>query len=321
MVAITNLNSLTSEQRTFYDNLLLDRALPQLEMAQWAVRKPIPANMGKSINFRRFELIDASAAAPSALTEGTSGEPSSPSISNVTATVSQYGRWMRATDVLDDASVDPLLTEFTSVFGEQAGIDMDCVIRDVLVAGTAVQYASTAASRGQVGSAMYISSAELREAVRTLQRNNARPIPSAGGKYICIIHPDTWADLLNDTDAKNAFQYAAPRDASNPLFSGDTWDYLGVRFVVTSNANIKASLGLSGADVYQSVFLGNQAYAVSDLDPQSLRIYYKSRESGGPNNPLDMVWSLGYKCAFAVTRLNENFMLRLEHVTSAKNAA
>jgi N4-gp56 family major capsid protein len=277
--------------------------------------------MGKSINFRRFELIDASGTAITALTEGTSGEPSSPSISNVTATVSQYGRWMRASDILDDVSIDPLLTEWTSMFGEQAGLDMDCVIRDVLVAGTSVQYASTAASRGQVGSAMYISSAELREAVRTLARNNARGVSSAGGKFVAIVHPDTWADLLNDTDAKNAFQYAAPRDATNPLFSGDVYDYLGVRFIVTTNANIKASLGMSGADIYQTVFLGNQSYAVSDLDPQSLRIYYKPRESGGPNNPLDMVWSLGYKCAFAVTRLNDNFMLRLEHVTSAKNAA
>lgn len=79
-------------------------------------------------------------------------------------------------------------------------------------------------------------------------------------KVTDCIHPDTEADLFADDDIAAAFQRAAPRGPNNPLFTGEIGDYLGVRFVVTSNAKIYASLGLSGADVYGTLFIGKNAF-------------------------------------------------------------
>ena len=50
---------------------------------------------------------------------------------------------------------------------------LDLITRDVLVAGTTVQYAGTAGSRGGVGSGMNLNLAEIREAKRVLARSNA----------------------------------------------------------------------------------------------------------------------------------------------------
>lgn len=312
-------DTFTAEQRKFYDSLLLDRALPNIPHAQYGVKKSIPARMGKSIDFRRFELIDSAPSSVTALTEGTAGAAATPSISNVVATISQYGRHVELTDMLEEQAIDPMVTELTEVMGEQAGIDIDTVIRDVLVAGSSVQYASTALSRGQVGSGMFFNSAEIREALRTLRRNNARTVED--NKFIVFVHPDTWSDLLNDSDFKNFGQHAQPRDASNVLVSGDATDYLGMRFVMTSRAKVYASLGLSGADVYATVIVGNQAYGVTELDTQNLRTYYEPLGSAGAGDPLHQRSTLGFKCAFAAVRLNENFLLRVEHVTTAKQAA
>jgi N4-gp56 family major capsid protein len=315
-MATLKYGNLSAEQRTFYIKTLLHRAEPELVYNNWALKTSIPKNNGGNVQFRRFELISSDPTTISALTEGTAGANTTPSISSVVATVQQYGRWMEGTDILSDESADNVLTEFTEVFGKQAGIDLDVVTREVLIAGSTVQYASTGASRGNVGSGMRMSSAEIREAVRTLSRNNAKRVKSAGDRYVCVIHPDTWADLLNDTDFKEAYQNAGDRGSSNILFSGDTGDYNGVRFFVTTRARIYASLGLSGADVYQSLFLGDEAYATTELDTQALKVYYKPKESGGTSNPLEMTWTLGYKVAFAAVILNDNYMVRLEHTTT-----
>ena len=109
--------NLTAEQQVFYDELLLDRALPNLVHSKWAVRRPIPANSGDRIDFRRFELISSAPTSITALTEGTAGAGSTPSISNIVATISQYGRWFRITEFLEDTSIDQVLTEYTTMLG------------------------------------------------------------------------------------------------------------------------------------------------------------------------------------------------------------
>ncbi len=312
-------SALTAEQRTFYDDLLLDRALPALVHAKYAVKRPIPANEGNVINVRRFELISSAPTSITALTEGTAGAQSTPSISAVAATISQYGRWFQITEYLADVAIDQVITEYTTALGDQAGIDIDIVVRDVLAAGSTVQYASTSASRGNVGSGMLLTSAEIREIVRTMRGANAKPV--ADNKYIAIVHPNTMADLLADTDAKLTFQHSAGDNQKGPMYSGVVGDYLGLRFVETANAKVQASYGLSGADVYQTIILADQAYMVSDLSNQTLRTYFQPRGSAGTADPLSQLSTLGYKAAFACTILNNNFMLRLEHVTTAKQAA
>lgn len=108
---------LTAEQRTFYDTLLLDRALPQLTHATWGDQRSIPANSGTNLQFRRFELIASAPTSITALTEGTAGAAATPSISQVVATISQYGRYFYATDLLEDAAIDQVMTEYTEMLG------------------------------------------------------------------------------------------------------------------------------------------------------------------------------------------------------------
>jgi len=64
------------------------------------------------------------------------------------------------------------------------GLTLDIIDREVLQSGSNVLYASTAGSRGQVGSGMLLTAAEIRRAVKTLKRNNIQPV--VDGKYICI---------------------------------------------------------------------------------------------------------------------------------------
>ena len=226
--------------------------------------------------------------------------------------------------MLELQSFDPVLAEYVENFGEAMGNSLDQVVRDILVAGTTVQYASTATTRtgataNSIGSGMFLDAAEIREAVNTLKRANAKPV--VDGKFICVLHPDVTRDLFADDDIVNAFQYAALRGGDNPLFSGVLGDYMGVRFVETTNAKVYASTGLSGADAYVCLFLAQQAYATSELDAMQARTIIHPRGSGGHTDPLEQYSTVGYKAALTAVILDNSFMVRVECNASRATAA
>ena len=96
---------------------------------------------------------------------------------------------------------------------------------------------------------------------------------------------------------------------------------MGVRFYESSNGSIQSSLGLSGADVYQSILVGAEAYGVIDYEAVPPRTIVHPPGSSGIYDPLDQASSVGYKCAHAAVRLNENFLVSIEHITTRSQAA
>lgn len=171
---------------------------------------------------------------------------------------------------------------------------------------------------------MRLNTAELIEARRTLRRNDARPVED--GMYVAILHPDSEADLLTDPNYIAAANQAAPRDFSqNMMFTGKLHDWMGIRPYVTSQAAITTSAaaasgsGLSGANVYHTLVFGDEAYAVTELTAEQARVITKMPNEAGTADPLEQRWSIGYKVAHTCVILNQNWMVRIEHTTSASN--
>jgi len=299
------------EDKGTYDKALLRRAQPRLVHNNYGTKARIPARGGTWVEWRRMEKLSTTT---TALTEGTITTETIPTIVSVVATVAQYGQFFRSTDLVQDQAFDPIVAEATEVLGEAMGESLDILTRNVITAGTNVQYAGTAGSRGAVGSGSRLNAAEIREALATLEANDAETI---GGVYPLLIHPRVKADVFNDTNVVNAFLYAAARGDSNPMATGRLGNYLGAEFVVTSQARIFSSLGFSGADVYASILISDGAYGVVELSSQTARTYFKPTGSGGSTgDPIDQVWSLGWKANHAAVILNQNFLVRIEHTAS-----
>lgn len=265
-----------------------------------------------NVEWRRESVIPAST---TALVEGSQPAETVATVVIVTASVAQFGQFVRFSDIVMNQSIDDLRSETTDNLGEAMGNSYDQLTRGVYNAGTTVQFALTASSRAQVGSGFRMTSAELREAVATLETNNAQQFEDGGWK--AIIHPRVKADLMNDTNFLNAQQYAGVRGDGNTLFSGKLGRYLGVDFYVTSNAQIGTSLGYSGADVYYSTIVGKDYIGVVDLSAETAEQIYQPLGSGGATgDPLNQLWSVGYKFAWAAARLNEAFAVRIETTSS-----
>ena len=309
---------LSPQARRYHEKQLLARSVPQFVYMKYAKVRGIPERGGINIQFRRFERITTST---TALTEGTPPSETQATFVEINFTVNQYGQYSRLSDVAIKQSQDDLMSEYSENYGDAAADALDQLMRDNIVAGTNVQYASTATSRATVGSGMYLTPAEVRESVRTLSRNNAPKVTSVG-RYVAITHPDARFDFMGNSDAVNAYQYAMPRtEQANPLFTGELADWMGVRFDVTTQAKIFSSAGLSGADVYATLVFGQDAYGATKFDSMGMALIVKPLGSAGANDPLNQFSTVGWKASWGGGVLDQTRLVRIEHVASISNAA
>lgn len=303
----------------FYDRSLLKAARPLLVHLRWAQVRDLPRNQSGAIRFRRYDLLTA---ATTALSEGVTPSGSQLSITNVDATVAQYGDFVTLTDYLQFTTLDPILTETADLLGQQAGNTLDQIARDVMVAGSTIQYASTATDTDTVSSSMKLTRQEVREAVRTLQGNDARKITRMmnatdgfntspiNAAFIGIISHSTLYDLKNETGWIPVEEYANPKDA----MEGEVGALDDVRFVMTTNA---ATTTGSLTTVHLTLILGAEYYGISRISGEAMKNIVKPLGSAGTADPLDQRATSGWKATFVTKRLNENFAVRIEHAVSA----
>lgn len=310
MADMTNtIGGLSAENKTFYEKALLQRLTPELVFTKYGQKKSAPKNEGMTVNFRRFNAVDPKT---TALTEGVTPDGSALTVSTVTATVGQYGDYVKITDLLDMTGIDPVVTEMAQVLGESAGLTIDTLVRDVVVNGTNVQYANGKTSRAAVVAGDNLTSTEIRKAVRTLRSNNVKPLE--GGYYIGIVDPATAYDLMNDTLWQDVSKY----NGGQEIISGEIGKLCGVRFVETSNVSTVSNGADTPINLHQTMIIGADAYGVVDIAGTSKpQIIIKTTESGGTSDPLNQRSTVGWKALFTAVRLQELAMVRIEHAVSA----
>lgn len=309
---------LTLENKTFYEKELLYRAVPQFVHLGWGVQKTIPPRGSNNLEWRRMERP---AVATTALTEGTPPSSTAVTWTNVVATIQQYGAYARFSEVAMRQSIDEILSETVEVWGENMGDTLDIIARNVLIAGTTVQYAGAAVSRGAVSS--YLTEAEIREAVATLKRQNTRRIARAGGRFVGIAAPEAMSDFMGSPSGNLSLilQRAGVRGDANPLFTGDAFDYLGVRFLESSNARVFGcagwSLSTGRVGVFTTLIMGEGYYGeVKYGEGDAAVIVHPPGSGGAGTDPLNQFGSVGWKAPLAVRILNDSFAVRIEHGAS-----
>lgn len=304
-------NDLSDEMKTFYSNHLIDIASPLLVHDQFGQKHPIPRNGGKTIEFRKFSPL-AKSLTP--LTEGVTPDGQALNVTAITATVQQYGGWVQVTDMLQLTAIDNIIVETTTLIGDQAGRTLDTITREVLNAGTNVQYGdgTSKTSRAALTATDKLTVSAVFRAARTLKKNLAKPI---NGSYVAIIHPDVSYDLMTSEQWIDIQKYM---NAGN-IYNGEIGKIGGVRFVESTEAKIFAKAGATGAgsgsdkyDVYSTLFFGADAYGVTEVTGGGLETIVKQLGSAGTADPLNQRASVGWKATKVAEILVQEYMLRVE---------
>jgi N4-gp56 family major capsid protein len=321
---------LTPEIQTTYDRRLLQRFRTTTVFNKYGAQKDIPSNGGVAINFRRLEIFrpvatastvswpaDATytSAAGAVLTEGTFYTPTViASWASTTITVNQYGQAAYISDVALNQSIDDNASEYVDNFSEAMTELLDLVTRDVLIAGTTIQYANARTSNSAVVSGDFLNLQELRKSKKTLKRANAQPVED--GKFPVLAHPDTVYDLESDTNITNTWVYGGAGKNQNDYFDATFKDLpLGFRLHESSIVPIVRASGYG--DVYYTFVLGKEAYATAKLSSLPAKIIVHRPGTSGVSDPLDQVATIGWKASFAAGILNQSNMVVIRHQTSA----
>lgn len=303
----TSTASLSPEMKTFYDKDLLRNAKPVLVHNQFGQKRNIPKNGGKTIEFRKFSPLPK---ALMALTEGVTPDGKQLTVTNLTATVSQYGDYVALTDVLQLTTFDPVLVETNKLLGAQAGETLDSLTANMLNAGTNVQYANGKLSRTTLADGDVLTVEEIKKAVRTLKNNKAKKI---NGSYVAIIHPDVSYDLTNDPKWEAVKEYD-PKD----WYNGEIGRIHGVRFVETTEAvKFTDGAGDSAKTVYSTLVLGADAYGITSIEGGGLQTIVKQLGSAGSADPLNQRSTTGWKAIHVAKILVEEYMVRIESLATA----
>lgn len=328
-MATTTITQVPPGVQAFYDRNLLARAQPSEVHGRFGQKRPIAMRNGNQIKFRRYSQL---AVASTPLTEGVTPAGSSLAITDLTATLAQYGDYITLSDLVSMTNQDPVVTEATDVLGDQAGTTIDQARRDVLVAGTNVAYASGVASR--VLTNTKIVAADLDKAIRFLKVQNAKFIKTMVGAsenvgtgairkaYIALIHPDVEYDLEQITGYRAVSDYGSQEG----VIEDEVGAYKNIRFVTSTNCKIFAGGGAAGTtvfknnganfDVYATLIFADNAYGVCPLSGQAMNTYVKALGSAGSADPLEQRSTVGWKATTTTKILNDSWIIRLESAAS-----
>ena len=274
--------TMSVEMKTFYEKRLIDQAEPRLVHDQFADYYPVPQNGGKTIEFRKYDSLPK---ASTPLTEGVTPNGQALNVTSITSDLHQYGGWTPLTDVLQMTAIDNNVVQATRVLASQAGRTMDSITRDVLAGGTNVIYAP---KLGADGTETAVTSR------KALDKS-------------CTLTPKLFFQAAAQLGAMNA--------DPDTMFRGEIGKLGNIRFIETSEAKIwKDDTCPAGLAVFGTLVLGAHAYGVTELEGGGLEHIVK--QLGYGDDPLNQRASVGWKGMRAAERLVEQYMVRIESVSS-----
>jgi hypothetical protein len=177
---------------------------------------------------------------------------------------------------------------------------MDLVVRNVLVGEGSAFFAGgnttlaglDAATETVNGATVNVDRPKIddfRKIVLGMKRAYLKGNRQAGGRYIALISPEVMFQLFDDQRMRDYMDFGQ----TNAAFGdGMVIDMFGIRFVEVLNAPIVDNGTVLAHD---SIVIGEEAYAITKLQGQGVRVITKGLGSAGVEDPLEQRQSIGYK--------------------------
>lgn len=308
----------------------LEHARPVLILEKFAMRETLPKNKGQLVKFRRAIPL---AVDKTALVEGVTPAPGQLSYEDVEVQPSQYGNWIPFTDVVQDTYEDPHVNKLSEMLGEQGGAIKEAIIWDELIGGTSVFYAGSATARNQVDDV--VQAADLSAAQRLLKKNKAKHITKmmkastgigtepVAPAFIAFANTEIEPDLR----ALPEFVVRELYSSQNFVSDYEIGKFQDIRFVLSPDFGVLYGAGATGAtgvkttngaaDVYPIVIIGQDCFGVVPLAGRDGVNVTIKNPTPTYEDPLAQRGFASYKFWYAVVRLNEEWMTRVEVATSA----
>jgi len=281
----------------------LEFAKPKLVYPQFGAPDLVLRRKGQTASWLKFDKL---AIPSSVLADSPTFTPETITESTVTATLELWGNGIQVVEALKETSFLDLPMEYKKLLGQNAGETINEKVRNVLIAGTSVDYANAKASRNALLNNDQIDMDDILASVQALELVDA---PKIGDNYVAIISPRIKTTLMKDSAFREQIRYLA-KDST--MFTGELVTVDGVRFIVTSTA---PSISNSGSNssvtaVEQSIILGEGAYGIARLLPGDFDVTITP--PGGHGDEYKVKTSMTWKAYLKAVILQQTYMRRLE---------
>lgn len=271
---------LSAAIQTIWSKEILFQSMPILRFEQFAVKKTeLGVQPGLTINFMRYNNLGAA----SQLVEGTRMQTNALSASQYQITVAEHGYAVAVSELLLNASFDDVMASASRLLGRNMALYLDGSARDTILTATSVVFGSspptgaispqspyddgaTAADRASTDGTHYLRTETVKDAVETLATKN---VPRLGETYVAFVHPHQSRRLRDDPEWIEVTKYAAPGN----FMLGEIGRINDVVFIETTQVRKLAGGGggTPASDVYQAIFLGDNAFGHAISLPVELR--------------------------------------------------
>lgn len=312
---------------------MLIRALPYLVFEKFGQAYPLPTRSTKVAKFRRFESLDAT---PKALVEGVTPTAQTFEVTDIEATVAQYGNLVTMTDVLLDTNDSPVMEQVAQIVGEQAAETVENMRIGVLLGGSNVEYANGSA-QNEVNTPITLPL--QRRITRKLKNQKARFLTDAikstprfysesiSPCFVAVCHPDCEADIRQMPHFQDVKDYGNTTPWENEIGAVE-----GVRYLFTTlmksfpdkggnktNTAGDTMISKTGtkADVYPILFLAKDAYGLVPLKGAESLTPVIINPTHSESDPLAQRAHVAWKTMQTCVILNQAWMVRAEVACTA----
>jgi N4-gp56 family major capsid protein len=326
--------SVSAQFQTYFSKALLERAIPLLQMEQFAMKSPYPTKTGGNKTIRFFRFGDPSITAISNLSEGTtpaSGDERDLTLSSVEATLVQYGSKIILTDILLSTELFSHLAQATKQLGEDAALHADTLCHRALVqdsststgTGVAVKSYNRYAQNSTNGTTWATGSVANSAMTATDLLDGATSLfiaraPKIKDGYALVAHPAVLRDLMQDDDWLKVSSY----QNADAIYKGEIGKLFGVACVSSTNVQTfntsasgiaESSVGTTGVNTgYANVLLGGGAFGVPNMSalaasgsPFSPKV--SILDSADKSDPYNQKIIASFKTFYAAKQLDPRF--------------
>lgn len=258
-MATTLTSNLTQTIIDVYSRDIWFQAQPVLRFEQFAVsRTDLSVQPGLTMHITVYNNLPAGGA----LTENVAIATQQLSTQQINLTVTEYGNAIAVSELLLQASFDDVMGSAAKLLGIDYAKTLDGVLRTTVLGGAQVVYAGNKTSRATIAVGDFLTSKEIKDAVEVLATNNAAKYNN--DFYVTFIHPHHARKIRDDATFQNVAAYGRQ-------YAGEIGRIDDVVFIETTQMPKLAGAGAAGADVYQAVIFGENAYGLAIALPVEMR--------------------------------------------------
>lgn len=350
---VSNLTSTIKAPINFvYQRGLLSAARKRLPFFNGSLPGQLEKKGGSmSVKWRRIENLTATTTAISEHTEngpaafGLGRSTVKPTVTDVTTAISKYGQAIMTTEEVDLFNISPMTMALMDTLGANAGESLNTLHRDVMNAGTNIQYANLVANKSAVATAIALN--DIKGAVAKLNRKSAQKFDGMGtgstnynsqpirASYFGICHTDVEEDVRGLTGFVGVEQYGGYTQTYPHEFGavgGVRWSATEIAPVETAVSTTSATNDFMGgsatfADVYSSFIYGKEAIGSVGLGeghttditemydpkkPKAVEVIYHKPGSSGIADMFNEVGSVAWKAWYGGKILNGDWMVTVK---------